>query len=143
MQLPPSDAEIVAELLETKNVSNDNDDAIKTEDEPVYYPTKKEVLQFMETMQKYSKYLFSKDDTIVQILLLQSYDQHFMKKSRQTTNYRLFLEFVKKCFWKKKFGHSLIRKKCLATCVLKLTDVYCILIIYFNVFVLKIYLFLI
>ena len=98
MQLPPSDAEIVAELLGTKNVSNDNDDAIKTEDEPVYYPTKKEVSQFMETMQKYSKYLFSKDGTIVQILLLQSYDQHFMKKSRQTTNYRLFLEFVKKCF---------------------------------------------
>ena len=98
MQLPPSDAEIVAELLGTKNVSNDNDDAIKTDDEPVYYPTKKEVLQFMETMQKYSKYLFSKDGTIVQILLLQSYDQHFMKKSRQTTNYRLFLEFVKKCF---------------------------------------------
>ena len=32
-QPPPSDTEIVAKLLETEDVSNDNDDAIETEDE--------------------------------------------------------------------------------------------------------------
>ena len=40
----PSDTKIIAQLLETEDVSNDNDDAIKTEDEPVYCPDRKELL---------------------------------------------------------------------------------------------------
>ena len=35
-------------------VSNDKDDAVKTEDEPVYCPNRNEFLQIMETMQKFS-----------------------------------------------------------------------------------------
>ena len=43
----PSDAEIVGELLETEDGSTDNDDAIKTEDEPVYFPGRKKLLQIL------------------------------------------------------------------------------------------------
>ena len=63
VQPPPSDAEILAELLETEDVSNDNSDAIETEDEPVYCTNRNELLQIIQTMQKF---LFSKDGTIVQ-----------------------------------------------------------------------------
>ena len=86
LQPPPSDAEIVGELLETEDVSNDNDNAIKTEDEPVYCPDRNELLQIIETMQKFS--LFSKDGTIVQSYanhVAGIIDQHFAEKSRQTT----------------------------------------------------------
>ena len=38
VQSQPSDAEIVAELLKMEDVSNDNDDVIETEDEPVCIP---------------------------------------------------------------------------------------------------------
>ena len=38
LQPSPSDVEIVAELLETEDASNDNNNAIKTEDEPVSFP---------------------------------------------------------------------------------------------------------
>ena len=83
VELPPSDAEIAAELLETEDVSNDNDDATDPEDEPMYCPDRNELLQTIETMQKF--YLFSKDGAIVQ-----SYanhvppitDQHIAEKSR-------------------------------------------------------------
>lgn len=34
-QPPPFKVEIVAELLETEDVNNDNDDTMKTADEPV------------------------------------------------------------------------------------------------------------
>ena len=44
---PPSDAEIAAELFETEDVSTDNDDAIKTEDEPVYFPDRNELSQIL------------------------------------------------------------------------------------------------
>ena len=44
VELSPSDAEIAAELLETENVSNDNDDATDPEDEPVYCPNRNELL---------------------------------------------------------------------------------------------------
>ena len=39
-----SDAEIVAELLKMEDVSNDNDDVIETEDEPVYSPDTNELM---------------------------------------------------------------------------------------------------
>ena len=45
VQSPPSAAEMVAELLETKDVSNDKDDAIATKDEPVYWPDRNELLK--------------------------------------------------------------------------------------------------
>ena len=64
VQPPPSDAEIVAELLETEDVSNHNNDAIETEDEPMYCPGRNELLQIIETMQMFS--LFSQDHAIVQ-----------------------------------------------------------------------------
>ena len=38
VQSQPSDAEIVAELLKMEDVSNDNDDVIESEDEPVCIP---------------------------------------------------------------------------------------------------------
>ena len=44
IQLSPSDTKITGKLLETEDVSNDNDDAIKTEDEPVYCPDRNELL---------------------------------------------------------------------------------------------------
>ena len=70
VQPPHPDAEIVAELLEMEDVSNVNDDAIETEDEPVYCLDRNELLQVIETMQKFS--LFSEDGAIVQ-----SYENHF------------------------------------------------------------------
>ena len=48
-----SDAEIVAVMLETEDVSNDNDDAVETEDEPAYRPDKTELLQIIEAMRKF------------------------------------------------------------------------------------------
>ena len=44
IQLSPSDTKIIAQLLGTEDVSKDNVDAIKTEDEPVYCPDRKELL---------------------------------------------------------------------------------------------------
>ena len=63
VQLPPFEAETVAELLGTEDVSNDNDDAIETEEEPVYFHNRNKLLQIVEHMQKFS--LFSKDDVVV------------------------------------------------------------------------------
>lgn len=50
LQPPPSDIEIVVELLERENVSNHNDDAIKTDDEPVYCPERNTLLQIIKTI---------------------------------------------------------------------------------------------
>ena len=63
VQLPPFEAETVAELLGTEDVSNDNDDAIETEEKPVYFHNRNKLLQIVEPMQKFS--LFSKDDVVV------------------------------------------------------------------------------
>ena len=49
VQPPPSDVGIVEELLETEDVSNDNDDTFETEEEHVYCPDRKELLQIIET----------------------------------------------------------------------------------------------
>ena len=64
MQPPPSDAEIVAELLETKGVS-DNDDNYPGEiiDEPVKCLDKNDLLQVLQTLKRFSL-LLDKDDTI-------------------------------------------------------------------------------
>ena len=74
VQLPHSDAEIVVKLLETKDVRNEKDDAIETEDKPVFCSNRNELLQAIETMQKFS--LFSKDGAIVQ-----SYENHVRRKT--------------------------------------------------------------
>lgn len=63
VQPPPSDTEIVAKLLEMEDVSNDNDNTIKIEDEPVHCLGRNELLRIIETMQKIS--LFLKDIAIV------------------------------------------------------------------------------
>ena len=86
VQPPPSDIEMVAEMWKTEDVSNDNDDAIKTEDEPTYCPDRNEPLLIIQTMRKLS--LFSKDGAIVQSYANHAariIDQHFAEKSRQTT----------------------------------------------------------
>ena len=63
VQLPPFEAKTVAELLGTEDISNENDDAIKTEEKPVYFHNRNKLLQIVESMQKFS--LFSKDDAVV------------------------------------------------------------------------------
>ena len=64
VQPPPSDAEIVAELLETESVSDDDDYySGEVADEPVKCPDKNELLQVIETLQRFSL-LLDKGDTI-------------------------------------------------------------------------------
>ena len=80
---PHSDAEIVAERLEMEDVSNDDDDAMKTVDEPVYCPNKNELLKIVQNMKKIS--LFLKGSAIVQSYVNRVaciIDQHFPEKSR-------------------------------------------------------------
>ena len=93
VQPPPSDAEIVAELVETEGVSNDDDDySGEVADEPVKCPDKNELLRVIETLQKFSLVL-DKGDTI------QSYasrtgsqvDQHFAKRKKKQESIRDFL----------------------------------------------------
>ena len=59
MQPPPSDAEIVVQLLETEGVSDDDHDDYSGEvaDEPVNCPDKNELLQVIETWQRFSLFL--------------------------------------------------------------------------------------
>ena len=58
VQPPPSDAEIVAELLETEGINDDDDDySGEVADEPVKCPDKNELLQVIKTLQRFSLYL--------------------------------------------------------------------------------------
>ena len=59
----PSDTKIAVQLLEMEDVSNDNDNTIKIEDELVHCLDRNELLRIIETMQKIS--LFLKDVVIV------------------------------------------------------------------------------
>ena len=55
VQPPPSDAEIVAELLETEDVSDDDENySGEVADEPVKCPDKNELSQVIETLQMFS-----------------------------------------------------------------------------------------
>ena len=55
VQPPPSDAEIVAELLETEDVSDDDESySGEVADEPVKCPDKNELSQVIETLQMFS-----------------------------------------------------------------------------------------
>ena len=84
VQPPPSDAKIVAELLEAEGVSDDDGDySGEIVDEPVKCPDKTELLQVIETLRRFSLFL-DKGDTI------QSYasriesqvNQHFVRRRR-------------------------------------------------------------
>ena len=55
--LPPN-AEIVAELLETESVSDDDEFSGEVADEPVKCSDKNELLQVMETLQRFSLSLY-------------------------------------------------------------------------------------
>ena len=58
MQPPPSDAEIVAEMLGMGGFSDDDDYySSEVDDEPVKYPDKNELLQVIETLQRPSLFL--------------------------------------------------------------------------------------
>ena len=66
MQSPPSDEEIVAELLETEGVSDDDDDddySSEVADESEKYPDKNELLQVIKTLQRFSLFI-DKGDAI-------------------------------------------------------------------------------
>ena len=86
MQPPPSDAGIVAELLETEDISDDDHDYYSREvpDEPVKCPNKNQLLQVIENLQRFPLFL-DKGDAI------QSYasriesqvDQDFAKKKKK------------------------------------------------------------
>ena len=84
VQPPPSDAKIVAELLEAEGVSDvDGYYSGEIVDEPVKCPDMTELLQVIETLQRFSLFL-DKGDTI------QSYasriesqvNQHFVRRRR-------------------------------------------------------------
>ena len=101
----PSDAEIIAELLEMEGVSDYYYYyyyySHEVADEQVKCPDKNELLQVIKTLQRFSLFL-DKGDTI------QSYashieiqvNQHFAKKKKKLESIRDFLN--KKCFkqWK-------------------------------------------
>ena len=94
-----SEAENIVKLLEAEDVSNDNDDAIETETGPVYYPERKELLEIIETVQKFS--LFSKDGAIVQYSVDRAariIDQNLRKKAGKQQ-----LEIISKKIIKKSF----------------------------------------
>ena len=87
VQPPPSDAEIVAELLETEDVSDDDDDySREVADEPVKCHDKIELLQVFETFQRFSLFL-DKGDTIQSYAsrIKSQVDQHFAKKKKQAS----------------------------------------------------------
>ena len=93
VQPPPSDAEIVAELLKTEGVSDDDCYYFReVADELVKCPDKNELLLVIGTLQRFSLFL-DKGDTI------QSYasrtesqvDHHFAKKKKKQTSIRDFL----------------------------------------------------
>ena len=74
------------EMLETEDVSNDNGDASKTEDKPAYCSDRNELLQVVETTQKFS--LFSKDGPVFQSYanhVARTIDQPLAEKTRQRT----------------------------------------------------------
>ena len=86
VQPSPSDAEIVAELLETEGVSDDDDDDYSGEvaDEPVKCPDKNELLQVIETLQRFSLFLDKGDKIQSYASRIESQvDQHFAKKKKQ------------------------------------------------------------
>ena len=75
---------IVAELLETEGISDDDDDySSEVADEPVECPDKNELFQVIETLRRVSVFL-GKGDTIQSYAscIKSQVDQHFAKKKQ-------------------------------------------------------------
>ena len=85
VQNPPSDAEIVAKLLETEGVSDDDDyPAEVADDEPVKCPDKNELLQVIKILQRFSLFLDKGNKTQSYASCTESQvDQHFAKKKKK------------------------------------------------------------
>ena len=86
IQRSPTDAEIVAELLVNEEEDgSDDESAVEEEDEPLQRPNENELLQVIETLQRFS--LFSDKGSTIQTYvnnLERTVDQHFVKKKTQT-----------------------------------------------------------
>ena len=86
VQPPPSDAEIVAELLETEGVLDDDDHSSEVADEPVRCSDKNELLEVIETLQRFSLFLDKGDTNQSYASRIESQvDQHFAKKKKQAS----------------------------------------------------------
>ena len=86
VQPPPTDAEILADFLETDNISDDElvDDSV--EDVTMEYPGKNELLHALELSQKFS--LFAADGDTVQsncFKLERDIDNHFIRQGKKQT----------------------------------------------------------
>ena len=89
VQLPLSDAEIIADLLDTEDARNGDDDgdngAFEVEDEPVECPDRNELLQMVEMMKQFS--LYTNDGEMIQTYAKhvgRIIDQHFAQAKKQT-----------------------------------------------------------
>ena len=86
IQRSPTDAEIVAELLVNEEEDGSDDESVvEEEDEPLQCPNENELLQVIETLQRFS--LFSDKGSTIQTYvnnLERTVDQHFVKKKTQT-----------------------------------------------------------
>ena len=85
IQPPPTDAEILADFLETGNISDDElvDDSDNVEDVPMECPGKNELLHALELFQKFS--LFAVDGDTVQsncFKLERNIDNHFSRQEK-------------------------------------------------------------
>ena len=94
VQPPLSDAEIIMDLLDTEDGSNDDDDDGDNgscEDEPVACPKFSDLLEMVEMMKQFS--LFSKNGEIVQSYANQVgriIDEHFSEAKKQTAIHDFF-----------------------------------------------------
>ena len=95
MQPPPSDAETVAELLETEDISDDDYYyyySSEVPDEPVKCPNKNQLLQVIETLQRFLLFLDNGDTIQSYASRIESQvDQHFAKKKKKQASIRDFL----------------------------------------------------
>ena len=109
MQPLSTDAEIVADLLETEGVSDDDDDddndddddddddySGEVADEPVKCPDKNKLLQVIETLQRFSLFLDNGDTIQSYASRIESQvNQHFAKKKKQASIKDVLLYFAK------------------------------------------------
>ena len=88
MQTPPSDVEIVAEMLETEGISDadDDDDYGEVADELLKCLDKNKMLQVIETLQRLSLFRDKRDTIQSYAIRFESQvDQHFAKKKKQAS----------------------------------------------------------
>ena len=89
VQPPLTDSEILAEFFKTADISDGDDEIIDasddTEEEPVEYPGKTDLLNALELFQKFS--LFSANGEAVKVNCLsieRNIDNYFVKRIKQT-----------------------------------------------------------